>query len=57
LASAATAVAAVVFGVGGLVFSDYAGAPPSGWSWIAVAAGVGFWLLARVEAGREASTG
>jgi hypothetical protein len=57
VASAATAVAAVVFGVAGLVYSGYAGAPPSGWSWIAVAAGVGFWLLARVEAGREASTG
>jgi hypothetical protein len=56
-ASAATSIAAVLFGVGGLAFSDYAGAPPSGWSWVAIAAGVGFWLLARVEAGREASTG
>jgi hypothetical protein len=55
--SAATAVAAVLFGVAGLVFADYAGAPPSGWSWLAIAAGVGFWLLARVEAAREASTG
>jgi hypothetical protein len=56
-ASAATAFAAVVFGVAGLVYSHYAGAPPLGWSWVAMAAGVGFWLLARVEAGREASTG
>ena len=56
-ASAATAIAAVLFGVAGLAFADYAGAPPSGWSWLAVAAGVGFWLLARIEAAREASTG
>ena len=52
-ASAATAVAAVVFGLGGVVYSDYAGAPPSGWSWITIAAGIGFWLLARIEAARE----
>jgi hypothetical protein len=56
-ASVATSIAAVLFGVAGLVFADYAGAPPSGWSWLAVAAGIGFWLLARVEAAREASTG
>jgi hypothetical protein len=42
-----------VFGLGGVVYSDYAGAPPSGWSWIAIAAGIGFWLLARIEAARE----
>jgi len=52
-ASAATAVAAAVFGLGGVVYSGYAGAPSSGWSWIAIAAGVGFWLLARMEAARE----
>jgi hypothetical protein len=56
-ASAATPIAAVLFGVAGLVFADYAGAPPRGWSWLAVAAGVGFWLLARIETAREASTG
>jgi hypothetical protein len=56
-AGAATSIAAVLFGVGGLAFSHYAGAPPFGWSLVAIAAGVGFWLLARVEAGREASTG
>ncbi len=56
-ASVATSIAAILFGVAGLAFSDYAGAPPSAWSWVAIAAGVGFWLLARVEAGREASTG
>jgi hypothetical protein len=56
-ASAATSVAAVLFGLAGLAFADYAGAPPTGWSWLAVAAGVGFWLLARIEAAREASTG
>jgi hypothetical protein len=56
-ASVTTSIAAVLFGVAGLVFADYAGAPPSGWSWLAVAAGIGFWLLARVEAAREASTG
>jgi hypothetical protein len=56
-ASAATSIAATLFGVAGLAFSHYAGAPPSAWSWVAIAAGVGFWLLARVEAGREASTG
>lgn len=52
-ASAATAIAAVLFGVGGLAFPDYAGAPPAAWSWVAVAAGIGFWLLARIEIGRE----
>jgi hypothetical protein len=57
VASAATSVAAVLFGVAGLTFSKYAGAPASGWSWLAIAAGIGFWLLARVEAAREASTG
>ena len=56
-ASAATAIAAVLFGVAGLAFSEYAGAPPSGWSWLAIAAGIGFWLLARIEGDREASTG
>lgn len=56
-ASVATSIAAVLFGVAGLVVADYAGAPPSGWSWLAVAAGIGFWLLVRVEAAREASTG
>jgi len=53
VAAAATAAAATVFGVAGLVFSDRAGAPGTGWSWLAVAAGIGFWLLARVEAARE----
>jgi len=53
-----TAVAAVLFGVAGLVFSDLPGAPQEiGWSWVAIAAGVGFWLLARIEAAREASSG
>jgi hypothetical protein len=56
-AAAATAVAAVAFGVFGLVFSNLPGAPDAGWSWLAVAAGIGFWLLARVEAAREGSTG
>ena len=56
-AGTAASIAAVLFGVAGLVFADYAGAPPSGWSWLAVAAGIGFWLLVRVEAAREASTG
>jgi len=53
--AAVTAIAGVVFGVAGLVFADYAGAPPTGWSWVAIAAGVGFWLLGRVEAAREAA--
>jgi hypothetical protein len=57
VSAAVTAVAAVAFGLAGLVFSGYPGAPESGWSWVAIAAGVGFWLLARVEAAREASTG
>jgi hypothetical protein len=56
-ASAATSIAAILFGVAGLALAGYAGAPPSGWSWLAIAAGIGFWLLARVEAAREASTG
>jgi hypothetical protein len=54
-ASAATAVAAVLFGFAGLVFSGSPGAPESGWSWLAVAAGIGFWLLTTVEASREAA--
>jgi hypothetical protein len=56
-AGAAASIAAVLFGAAGLVFAKYAGAPPTGWSWLAVAAGIGFWLLTRVEAAREASTG
>lgn len=52
---AATAAAAVMFGIAGLVFSEWPGAPEElGWSWLAVAAGVGFWLLGRIEAAREA---
>ena len=52
-----TAVAAVAFGIAGLAFSGLPGAPEAGWSWLAVAAGIGFWLLARIESAREASTG
>ena len=48
-----TALAAVLFGVSGLALQLYPGAPDIGWSWVAVAAGVGFWLLARIEATRE----
>ena len=54
VASAATAIAAVAFGVAGLVFADYPGAPTQAWSWLAVAAGIGFWLLGRIESAREA---
>jgi hypothetical protein len=53
-ASAATAIAAVAFGVAGLIFADSPGAPSNAWSWLVVAAGIGFWLLARIEAAREA---
>ena len=56
-AIAATAIAAVAFGLSGLVFSDLPGAPDPVWSWVAVAAGIGFWLLARIEAAREAPAG
>jgi hypothetical protein len=56
VASAATAVAAVAFGIVGLVFSDYPGAPDPSWSWLAIAAGIGFWILTRIEAAREASS-
>jgi len=49
-----TGVAAVVFGIAGLVFSDYPGAPVSSWSWLAIAAGIGFWILAQIEEAREA---
>jgi hypothetical protein len=45
--------AAVLFGFAGLVFSQDAGAPGTGWSWVAIAAGIGFWLLTQIEAGRE----
>jgi hypothetical protein len=55
VAAAATATAAVAFGISGLAFSDLPGAPDAGWSWLAMAAGIGFWLLARIEAGREGS--
>lgn len=55
IVAAWTASAAVLFGVAGLVFSDLPGAPDAGWSWLAVAVGIGFWLLARVEAAREGS--
>jgi hypothetical protein len=51
------ATAAVLFGVTGLVFSDLPGAPDLAWSWLAVAAGIGFLLLARVQAARETSSG
>ena len=57
VACVAASIAAVLFGMAGLVFAGYAGAPGTGWSWLAVAAGIGFWLLARVEAGREGSAG
>jgi hypothetical protein len=57
MASGVTAVAAVAFGISGLVFSNYPGAPDPAWSWLAVASGIGFWLLARVEAAREAPSG
>jgi len=54
-AAAATAIAAVAFGVAGLIFAESPGAPPSdAWSWLVIAAGIGFWLLARIEAAREA---
>jgi hypothetical protein len=45
--------AAVLFGLAGLVFSQDPGAPGTGWSWVAIAAGIGFWLLTQIEAGRE----
>jgi hypothetical protein len=57
MVAAWAAFAAVLFGLAGLVFSDLPGAPDRVWSWVAVAAGIGFWLLARVEAAREASSG
>jgi hypothetical protein len=53
VSAAVTAAAAVLFGVSGLALSTYPGAPAAGWSWVAVAAGVGFWLLSRIEAARE----
>jgi hypothetical protein len=46
-------IASVLWGLAGLLFSDLPGAPGSGWSWVAVAAGLGFWLLTQVEASRE----
>jgi hypothetical protein len=57
VAASVTSIAAVTFGIAGLIFSGEAGAPPDAWSWLAVAAGIGFWLLARVEAAREAPSG
>jgi hypothetical protein len=56
LGATITAGAAVLFGLAGLVFSDFAGAPAAGWSWIVIAAGIGFWILSRVEASREAGS-
>ena len=57
IVSSWTAFGAVLFGLAGLVFPDLPGAPDRAWSWIAVAAGIGFWLLTRVEATREAPPG
>jgi hypothetical protein len=54
LASAATAVSAVGFGVAGLLFADDPGAPIDSWCWLAIAAGIGFWILTRIEAARKA---
>ena len=54
LASAATAISAVAFGVAGLLFADAPGAPTDRWSWLAIAAGIGFWILTRIEVAREA---
>jgi hypothetical protein len=54
IVAAWTAFAAVLFGIAGLVFPDYPGAPDPSWSWLAVAAGIGLWLLARIESAREA---
>ena len=53
-ANAVTAVAAVGFGLAGLIFPEDAGAPANAWSWLAVAAGIGLWILTRIEAAREA---
>ena len=53
VASAATAIAAVAWGLAGLIFADAPGAPVDAWSWLAIAAGIGFWLLSRIEAARE----
>jgi hypothetical protein len=47
--AAIASAAAVLFGFAGLVFQDYPGAPETGWSWIAIAAGIGFWLVSRIE--------
>jgi hypothetical protein len=49
-----TAVAAVGFGLAGLTFSGDPGAPVRAWSWLAIAAGIGLWILTRIEAAREA---
>lgn len=54
--AAIAAAAAILFGIAGLVFSDLAGAPGTAWSWLSIAAGVGFWLLSTVEASRRSST-
>lgn len=51
--AAIASVASVLFGFAGLVFGDLPGAPESGWSWVAIAAGIAFWLLTQIEAGRE----
>lgn len=52
LMSGVSSLSAIVFGVSGLVYPELPGSPGVGWSWIAIAAGVGFWLLTRVEAAR-----
>jgi hypothetical protein len=54
VANGVTAVAAVGFGLAGLIFSGDPGAPGVAWSWLAVAAGIGLWVLTRIEAAREA---
>lgn len=55
LTAGIASTAGVLFGVAALIFSDLPGAPAPGWSWVAIAAGIGFWLLTQVEAARERS--
>jgi hypothetical protein len=57
VAGTLTGLAAILFGVSGLALEGYPGAPDVGWSWLAIAAGIGFWILVRIEAAREVPAG
>jgi hypothetical protein len=45
--AAFAAGAGILFGLAGVLFADLPGAPGTGWSWLAIAVAVGFWIVSR----------